>query len=182
MLPIRPPRLPASFLFGTGTSDHQCEAFDPAYPDVWDAWEASHEIRLPGQSCCVGRGRATEFWDRYPEDVALARRLGCNAFRFSIAWARVEPRPGEFSETALAHYRQLVDAICAAGMQPVVTRMHFVWPQHVEERGGPRAAEFPAWFGTYAERVVGALGDRVRFWITINEPNALPLETQPRRL
>jgi beta-glucosidase/6-phospho-beta-glucosidase/beta-galactosidase len=173
MLPIKPPRLPASFLFGTGTSDHQCEAFDPAYPDVWDAWEASHEIRLPGQSCCVGRGRATEFWDRYPEDVALARRLGCNTFRFSIAWARVEPRPGEFSEAALAHYRQLVDAICAAGMQPVVTLMHFVWPQHVEERGGPRAAEFPAWFGTYAERVVGALGDRVRFWITINEPNAL---------
>jgi beta-glucosidase/6-phospho-beta-glucosidase/beta-galactosidase len=169
----RPPRLPADFLFGTGTSDHQCEAFDPRFPDVWDSWEASNAIDHPEQSCCVPRHRATDFWRRYPEDVALAKRLGCDAFRFSIAWARVEPRPGEFSEEALAHYSRLVDAICAAGMQPVVTLMHFVWPQHVEDRGGLRAPEFSVWFGAYAARVAAALGDRVRYWITINEPNAL---------
>ena len=58
-------------------------------------------------------------------------------------------------------------------MEPVVTLMHFVWPQHVEDRGGLRAPEFPAWFGEYAARVRDALGDRVRYWITINEPNAL---------
>ena len=121
----------------------------------------------------MARDRATDFWERYPEDVALARQLGCSAFRFSIAWARVEPRPGVFSEAALDHYRRLVDAVCAAGMQPVVTLMHFVWPQHVEDRGGLRAAEFPAWFEAYAARVAAALGDRVRYWLTINEPNAL---------
>jgi beta-glucosidase/6-phospho-beta-glucosidase/beta-galactosidase len=173
LLPHRLARLPADFLFGTGTSDHQCEAFDPRYPDVWDTWEASHELRHPGQTCCAPRGRATDFWNRYSEDVNLARRLGCRAFRFSIAWARVEPTPGQFSDEALGHYRRLVDTIVAAGMEPVVTLMHFVWPQHVEERGGLRAPQFPEWFGAYAARVRDVLGDTVRYWITINEPNAL---------
>ena len=103
----------------------------------------------------------------------MARRLGCRAFRFSISWARVEPTPGQFSPEALAHYRRMVDAICAAGMEPVVTLMHFVWPQHVEDRGGLRAPQFPEWFGAYAAQVRDAIGDRVRYWITINEPNAL---------
>ena len=170
--PRRAP-LPPDFLFGVATSDHQCEAFDPRYPDVWDAWEASHPIRHPGQACCVARGRATDFWNRYPEDLEVAQRLGAQAFRFSIAWSRVEPEPGTFSEEALAHYRRLADAVIAAGMEPVVTLMHFVWPRHVEERGGLRAPEFPIWFGEYAARVRDALGDRVRYWITINEPNAL---------
>lgn len=178
LLPHRPSPLPPTFLFGTGTSDHQCEAFDPRFPDVWDIWEANHPLRHPGQTCCVPRGLATDFWNRYPEDVELARALGCTAFRFSIAWARVEPAPGQFSDVALAHYCRLVDAVRAAGMEPVVTLMHFVWPQHVEERGGLRAAEFPVWFGAYAARVREALGDRVRYWITINEPNALVLGTQ----
>jgi beta-glucosidase/6-phospho-beta-glucosidase/beta-galactosidase len=173
LLPHRPARLPPDFLFGTGTSDHQCEAFDPGFPDVWDGWEADHPLRHREQSCCVPRGRATDFWNRYPEDVRLARGLGCSAFRFSVAWARVEPAPGQFSEAALRHYRELVDTIVAAGMEPVVTLMHFVWPRHVEERGGLRAADFPAWFGAYVARVRDALGDRVRYWITINEPNAL---------
>ena len=173
ILQPRPAPFPPDFLFGTGTSDHQCEAFDPRFPDVWDDWEASHPIRHPGQSCCVPRGAATDFWRRYPEDVQLARRLGCKAFRFSIAWSRVEPEPGRFSTEALDHYRALADTIGAAGMEPIVTLMHFVWPRHVEERGGLRAAEFPTWFGEYAGRVRDALGDRVRYWITINEPNGL---------
>ena len=169
----RHPPLPADFLFGVGTSDHQCEAFDPRYPDVWDDWEAGHRADGAAGPSLTPRGRATDFWDRYPEDVELARSLGCSAFRFSIAWARVEPEPGRFSEEALAHYRTLAETIRAAGMEPVVTLMHFVWPRHVEQRGGLRAPEFPAWFGAYAERVRQALGDLVRYWITINEPNAL---------
>jgi beta-glucosidase/6-phospho-beta-glucosidase/beta-galactosidase len=173
-----PSPFPPEFLFGVGTSDHQTEAFDPRFPDVWDDWEASHPLRHPGQTCCTARGRATDFWNRYPEDVALARRLGARAFRFSIAWARVEPAPGRFSDEGLAHYRALTDEIRAAGMEPIVTLMHFVWPRHVEERGGLRSPDFPAWFGEYAARVRDALGDQVRYWITINEPNALALGTQ----
>ena len=174
LLPPKPGPLPPEFLFGTGTSDHQCEAFDPRYPDVWDRWEAEHPPDVGGRLGYVARGRATDFWNRYPEDVQLARSLGCNAFRFSIAWARVEPEPGRFSDEALAHYRQLAESIRSAGMEPVITLMHFVWPEHVEDRGGLRAPEFPRWFGEYAARVRDAVGDLCRYWITINEPNAIP--------
>jgi beta-glucosidase/6-phospho-beta-glucosidase/beta-galactosidase len=166
------------FLFGTATSDHQCEAFDPRYPDVWDVWEAAHPAGVPGVTPYVARGRATDFWNRYHEDVRLARSLGCTAFRFSIAWSRVEPEPGRFSDEALQHYRSLAEAIRAEGMEPVVTLMHFVWPKHVEDRGGLRAAEFPGWFEAYATQVREALGDLCRIWITVNEPNALLLGTQ----
>ena len=97
----RPGPFPPDFLFGVGTSDHQAEAFDPRFPDVWDDWEASHPIRHPDQSCCVPRGRATDFWHRYPEDVELARHTGRSDLRRAEAarrvncgsWARAGLRP-----------------------------------------------------------------------------------------
>ena len=99
--------------FGVGTADHQCEAFDDRYPDSRDRWEQN-----AGQT---PRGRATDFWNRYQEDVALAAGLGCTMFRFSVSWARVEPQPGDFNAEALAHYGAVVAAIRAAGMEPMVT-------------------------------------------------------------
>src|ERR1700757_4023125 len=69
-------------LFGVATSDHQAEAFDPNGYDCRDEWE-----KRPGQTA---RGRATDFWNRYSEDIRLARALGCKIFRFSMSWARVE--------------------------------------------------------------------------------------------
>lgn len=162
----RPGRFPRDFFFGVATSDHQCEAYETRWEDVRDRWEA-----MNGQT---PRGRATDFWNRWPEDVALARGLGCSAFRFSVAWARVEPEPGRFDPAVLAHYRGMVDRILAAGMTPVVTLHHFTWPLHVEERGGMTDPEFPEWFAAYAEAVACALGDGVGWWITFNEPTYLP--------
>jgi beta-glucosidase/6-phospho-beta-glucosidase/beta-galactosidase len=147
--------------FGVGTADHQCEAFDPRYPDIRDAWE-----RNPGQ---IARGRATDFWNRYEEDVKLAAGLGCTMFRFSISWARVEPEPGVFNQEALDHYRKLAAIIREAGMEPMVTLLHYVWPLHVD----PVDEDFPTRFRDYAVRVIGAMGKRVNWWITINEPSEL---------
>lgn len=152
-------------LFGVATADHQCEAYEPRWEDVRDRWE--REMKL------VGRGAATDFWHRYAEDVELARGLGCTAFRFSVAWARVEPSPGVFDAAALDHYSALVEAIVAAGMEPVLTLHHYTWPLHVEDRGGMIAAEFPDRFAAYTARVVRRLGRRVRWWITFNEPDQL---------
>lgn len=154
------------FLFGVATSDHQSEAYDPRYPDIWDVWEDRMGMTL--------RGRGTDFWNRYEEDIELARGMGCRAFRFSISWARVEPRPGEWNQEALEHYAEVVRAIRRAGMEPVVTLLHWVWPVHVEERGGLMAAEFPQWFRAYAAEVARWAGEGVRYWISINEPNAIP--------
>lgn len=152
-------------LFGVATADHQCEGYEPRWEDVRDRWE--REMKL------VGRGAATDFWHRCAEDVELARGLGCTAFRFSVAWARVEPSPGVFDAAALDHYAALTEAIVAAGMEPVLTLHHYTWPLHVEDRGGMTAAEFPERFAAYTARVVRRLSGRVRWWITFNEPDQL---------
>jgi len=151
--------------FGVATADHQAEAYDPEIPDFRDEWE-----RLTGQT---QRDKATDFWNRYPEDIKLASDLGCKIFRFSIAWSRVEPEPGRFESAALEHYRQVASTIREAGMLPLVTLHHFTWPIHVQERGGMTAPNFPIWYHAYVEQVVEAIGDLVPYWISFNEPNLL---------
>jgi beta-glucosidase/6-phospho-beta-glucosidase/beta-galactosidase len=151
--------------FGVATADHQAEAYEPAIPDFRDEWE-----RLTGQT---QRDKATDFWNRYPEDIKLASELGCKIFRFSIAWSRVEPEPGRFESAVLEHYRQVASTIREAGMLPLVTLHHFTWPIHVQERGGMTAPNFPIWYQAYVEQVVDAIGDLVPYWISFNEPNLL---------
>jgi beta-glucosidase/6-phospho-beta-glucosidase/beta-galactosidase len=152
-------------LFGVATSDHQAEAYEPEYADFRDQWE-KHQ----GQTA---RGRATDFWNRYPEDIGLARDLGCKLFRFSISWSRAEPRCGEFAADVLDHYRKVAEAILAAEMIPLVTLHHFTWPVHVQDRGGMTANEFPQWYEAYVRMVVDTLGELVPYWVTFNEPNLL---------
>jgi beta-glucosidase/6-phospho-beta-glucosidase/beta-galactosidase len=156
------PALPGAFLFGAATADHQCEAYDPARQDIRDVWERERQL--------VTRGKATDFEHRFQEDIELARQLGCTAFRFSIAWSRVEPLPGQFDDAAFDYYRRLLAAIQSAGMEPVITLHHFTWPVHVQQRGGMIGLEFPALFARYVTEVVNRLGQDVRrgVWITFN--------------
>jgi beta-glucosidase/6-phospho-beta-glucosidase/beta-galactosidase/ABC-type amino acid transport substrate-binding protein len=159
------PPLPEEFMFGVANSAHQTEAYDQAFEDVWDVWERQRGL--------TQRGRATDFWNRYEEDVGLARDLCCKGFRFSIDWSRVEPEPGQFSQDALDHYRKLVATIRAAGMEPILTLHHFTWPTHVEVRGGMLADDFPDMFAAFTSQVVEHVGQDVTWWITINEPSQL---------
>jgi len=154
------------FIFGTANADHQVEAYDSDCEDVWDAWERCQDLTL--------RERATDFWNRYPEDVKAAADMGCKLFRFSVAWARVEPDDGIFDQAALDHYREVAGCIRAHGMKVMVTLHHFVWPVWLEcSRGGMLADDFPDLFTRYANRVAERLGDQVDFWITFNEPSQL---------
>jgi beta-glucosidase/6-phospho-beta-glucosidase/beta-galactosidase len=152
-------------LFGVATADHQCEAYDPQHEDIRDVWERRRGL--------TKRGMATDFWDRYPEDVKLARDLGCKVFRFSLAWSRLEPSPGQFDDAAFEHYRQVIETIRAAGMEPVMTLHHFTWPVHVEKRGGLIGKGFPGIYTSYVTEVVKRLGSLVHYWITFNEPTQL---------
>ena len=110
------PPLPDDFIFGVASADHQCEAYRAGWDDIRDIWEPS-----VGR---VERGNATEFWDRYAEDIQLAKALGCKAFRFSVSWTRID----ENSDMSLDHYEKLIDEIIRAEMEPVLTLHHFVWP------------------------------------------------------
>lgn len=157
---------PEGFLFGTANADHQVEAHDPGREDVWDLWERCQGL--------TPRGKATDFWNRYEEDIAAAAAIGCRLFRFSVAWARVETADGEFDESALDHYRKVADCVRRHGMKVMVTLHHFVWPVWVErDCGGMIGKRFPDLFARYAGRVAEALDGRVDYWITFNEPSQL---------
>jgi beta-glucosidase/6-phospho-beta-glucosidase/beta-galactosidase/ABC-type amino acid transport substrate-binding protein len=162
----RHPPLPESFMFGVATADHQCEAYDPGHVDIRDVWERVHSPK-------AARGKATDFWNRYEEDIELAQELGCTAFRFSIAWSRVEPEPGKFNQAAFDHYQDLIEKIISCHMQPILTLHHFTWPVHVERRGGMIADGFPSIFAGYVAEVAGRFGKDVPYWVTFNEPNLL---------
>jgi beta-glucosidase/6-phospho-beta-glucosidase/beta-galactosidase/ABC-type amino acid transport substrate-binding protein len=159
------PPLPEGFMFGVANSAHQCEAYEPEVEDIWDIWERERGL--------TRRGRAIDFANRYPEDIARARDLGCHAFRTSLAWTRIEPEPGRFSQETLDHYERLALGIRAAGLEPILTLHHFTWPPHVERRGGMLADDFPEWFAEYTRQVVARLGAEVKWWVTFNEPSQL---------
>jgi beta-glucosidase/6-phospho-beta-glucosidase/beta-galactosidase/ABC-type amino acid transport substrate-binding protein len=153
------------FLAGVASADHQCEAYEERWHDIRDSWEAVRQV--------VPRGRATGFWTRFPEDIALAAGLGCNAFRISLAWTRLEPESGRYDDEAFAHYRDLLEQMHRAGIEPIVTLLHNTWPVHVEERGGLIGDDFPAIFARYAREVATRLGDQITYYVSINEPTQL---------
>ncbi len=161
------PRFPPDFRFGVATADHQCEAY-AGQDDIRDVWE-----RVRG---LTPRGKATDFWNRYREDVDLARNLGCRAFRLSLAWARLEPSPGVWDDAAFEHYRDVLQYMRGAGMTTIVTLHHNTWPIHVQEAGGGAGmldSRFPDRLAAYATEVAQRLGTLIDYYVTLNEPNQL---------
>ena len=120
-------------------------------------------------------GRACESWWRWTEDIALAKQLGLNAYRFSVEWARIEPEPGRFDAGALAHYREVLEGVVAAGLEPLVTLHHFTNPIWLADAGGWLNPRVVSRFARYADRVARDLGDLVRWWLTVNEPSVFAL-------
>jgi beta-glucosidase len=161
---------PQDFLWGAATASYQIEGAahkDGRGESVWDRF-----CLTPGKVRNGDSGdRACDFYNRYPEDVALMRELGLSAFRFSIAWPRVLPLGrGPVEERGLDFYDRLVDELLRNEIEPFVTLFHWDTPQVLEDAGGwPSRATAEA-FVEYTEAVVGRLGDRVRHWITHNEP------------
>src|ERR1051325_903687 len=99
------------------------------------------------------------------------KELGLKAYRFSIAWPRVLPRGvGRVNAKGMDFYHQLVDALLAADIQPMITLFHWDYPQSLWDRGGLLTRDSAKWFGEYAGKVFRALGDRVKLWLTLNEP------------
>lgn len=164
MLRLKEYRFPQGFLWGTATSGHQVEG-DNAASDWWQWEQVPGHIRDGTQS-----GLACDQWHRYETDFDLAMSMHTNAHRLGVEWSRVEPREGEWSGQALAHYRQVLLALRQRGLQPVVTLHHFVNPAWLAARGGWENPEAVGLFERYVGKVVEALGDLVSLWCTVNEP------------
>lgn len=154
-------QFPEGFLWGSATASHQVEGWN----HLNDWWPHEQAGRLPFHS-----GAACEQLVRYGDDFRLLGELGHNAHRLSIEWSRIEPRPGEFDLQALEHYRRVIEAVRANGMEPLVTLHHFTSPRWLARGGGWIRSTVPELFARYARRVAEAYRDIVRFWITINEP------------
>jgi beta-glucosidase len=161
---------PEDFLWGAATSTYQIEGAwqeDGKGESIWDRF--SH---TPGKIADGTTGDvACDHYHRYLEDVALMAALGLPAYRFSISWPRVLPSGyGSLNPPGMDFYSRLVDALLASGIQPVATLYHWDLPQALQNRGGwPNRSTAEA-FVEYAERMARQLGDRVRYWITHNEP------------
>lgn len=114
---------------------------------------------------------ACNHYELYQDDVALIKKLGVKAYRFSISWTRILPNGvGEVNEAGIRFYSSLVDELRRAGIEPFVTLFHWDYPQALEDRGGWLNEESPKWFEEYVKVVVENLSDRVTHWMTFNEP------------
>jgi beta-glucosidase len=168
--------LPASatpksgFLWGVSTSSFQIEGaarIDGRGDSIWDAY-----CREPGRVKNGDTGEtACDHYHRYPEDVALMRDLGVDAYRFSISWPRLLPKGrGAANEQGLAFYDRLIDTLLAAGIQPWICLYHWDLPQALHELGGWQNRDIAGCFADYAALVARRYGDRVTRFATFNEP------------
>ena len=159
---------PPDFLWGVATSAPQIEgAADERGVSNWDFFAATPGKVHGGDNLLV----ACDHVHRYREDVALMRDLGVNAYRFSIAWPRVEPgATGTFSAEGLGFYDRLVDELVGAGIDPVATLYHWDLPVELDRIGGWTNRDLASRFVDYALAVHDRIGDRVTMWATHNEP------------
>ena len=158
------------FVWGAATASYQIEGAvteDGRGPSIWD-----HFCSLPGRVYDGASGAiAVDHYHRYREDVELLAGLGVDAYRFSIAWPRIFPDGhGKLEERGLDFYKRLLDCLEAKGIEPWATLYHWDLPLALEEAGGWRSRDTAYRFADYAQAVYRSLGDRIKSWITLNEP------------
>lgn len=166
-----PLSFPRGFLFGTASAAYQIEGAvneDGRGPSIWDIY--SHkpgviEDNTNGDVAC-------DHYHRWPDDVEIMKKLGVNAYRFSISWSRILPKGrGKVNNKGLRFYSDLVDALVEAKITPFVTLNHFDLPQALQDEGdGWLRRGVVQDFAEFADVVSVELGDRVKHWVTFNEP------------
>ena len=161
---------PPDFVWGAATSSFQIEGAtreEGRGESIWDRFAATPGTVEDGSNGDV----ACDHYHRWPEDVALMKRLGLAAYRFSIAWPRVIPAGrGAVNARGLDFYSRLVDGLLENGITPFVTLFHWDLPQALQDEGGWAVRSTAEAFAHYVDVVARRLGDRVKHWITHNEP------------
>lgn len=168
---LRRTDFPADFRWGCSTSSYQIEGAvdeDGRGESIWDRFCSVPGRIRDGSSGAV----ACDHYHRWPEDLDLARSLGVNAYRFSIAWPRIFPsgRGSRPEARGLDFYERLVDGMLARGLEPWATLYHWDLPQALQDEGGWAVRSTVDAFVDYTDTVTRRLGDRIKHWITQNEP------------
>jgi beta-glucosidase len=163
-------RFPPGFLFGASTSAFQIEGSPEAEgkgPSIWDRFAAK-----PGAVAGGAMGaRGCDHYRLWKEDLGLMARLGLEAYRFSISWPRIQPSGrGAPNAAGLAFYDRLVDGLLASGIAPLATLYHWDLPAALQDAGGWPERDTAERFAEYAGIVAEALGDRIPYFVTLNEP------------
>ncbi len=167
---VRLPQFPADFRWGVSTAAYQIEgavAEDGRGPSIWDTFSHEPDRIADGSTGDV----ACDHYHRWSKDALLMSQLGANAYRFSVAWPRIQPTgEGAANPAGVAFYDRLVDTLLSYGIDPVATLFHWDLPQALQDKGGWQNRDTAARLGEYAGLMAEALGDRVRLWVTLNEP------------
>ncbi|XP_058006869.1 beta-glucosidase 12 [Hevea brasiliensis] len=172
--PVYRSSFPAGFIFGTASSAYQYEGAaneDGRGPSIWDTFTQKYPDKIKDRS---NGNIAIDSYHRYKDDVGIMKSLGFDAYRFSISWSRLLPRghlSGGVNPKAINYYSRLINELLANGIQPFVTLFHWDLPQVLEdEYGGLLSSKIVDDFRDYAELCFSNFGDRVKHWITLNEP------------
>jgi len=161
---------PEDFMWGVATASYQIEGSplaDGAGPSIWHRFSHTPGNILNGDTGDI----ADDHYRRYREDVAIMKELGLKGYRFSIAWPRIFPYgKGKINERGVDFYSRLVDELLNAGIAPFVTLYHWDLPATLQDLGGWANRDIACWYADYADFMFQRLGDRVKNWITLNEP------------
>ena len=158
------------FLWGAASAAHQIEGAyleDGKGMGIWDTFEQETGYIIRNENGNV----ACDHYHRYREDVAIMKELGLKSYRFSVSWPRVMPEGyGTVNDKGLQFYIDLVNELTEAGIEPMVTLFHWNLPTAIYELGGWENPQVVDWFEQYTDVVTTALGKKVKYWMTFNEP------------
>ena len=164
------PLVGTDFTWGVSTSSYQIEGsinMDGRGVSIWDRFCANPGCVVDGSSGAV----ACDSYQRWPEDIELLKELGVHAYRFSIAWPRIQPDgKGKTNQAGLDWYRRQVEALLDAGIEPWAALYHWDLPQALEDAGGWPLRDTALRFADYANLCFETLGGLVKHWLTLNEP------------
>ncbi len=156
-------KFPKDFLFGVSTSSYQIEGGN--FNSDWYYFEKQGKIKTNSKICCDHR-------NRFKEDLSLLKKLNLNAYRFSLEWARVEPKENQFDEKEIQYYKSIVKILRDNKIEPFLTLHHLTNPVWFYKKGGFEKKENLKYFLNYLRKIVKVFKKEVKFWIVFNEPNA----------
>ncbi len=172
--PVSKPQMGDRFAWGISTAAYQYE--DPAVtPDSEDYFQTDWDISI-AQGKAPPKGNALYSWTHFDKDLEAIEKIGITHYRFSVEWARVEPRPGVYNEAALARYVEMARRLRAAGIEPVICLWHFTFPSWLYDRKNPGRSNWlhplarTRWIA-FVNRVVKATAPYTNFYAPQNEPN-----------